>query len=129
MAPWVVPALAFPAAAALDVLLALPPRSGLVAPGVVVSDALPCLATVAKLALELLARGRVLPGLSWRDDAWAATWEPVLTDPLDAARVRELGVALPALVYADADDEVTAQDVVAAVLVAIVDAGARGFLE
>jgi len=127
-APWVVPVVALPAAAALDVLLALPARSGPVAPGVLVGDALPCLATVGKLALELLARGRVLPGISWRDDVWAARWEPVLTDPLDAARVRELGVALPALVYADADDEVTAQDVVAAVLGAIVDACARGFL-
>ena len=127
-APWIVPVLAFPAAAALDVLLASPPRSMPVAPGVVVSDALPCLATVGKLALELLARGRVLPGLRWRDDTWAATWEPVLTDPLDASRVRELGAALPALVYADADGEVIAQDVVAAVLGAIIDVGARGFL-
>ncbi|MEO8690410.1 MAG: DEAD/DEAH box helicase [Solirubrobacteraceae bacterium] len=127
-APWVVPVLAFPAAAALDVLLASPPRSGPVAPGVAVGDALPCLATVGKLALELLARGRALPGLSWRDEAWAATWEPVLTDPLDAARVHELGISLPAMVYADADDKVTAQDVVASVLGALVDASARGFL-
>lgn len=96
-ARWIVPVVAFPADAALDVLLTLPPNSGPVSPGVVIGDSLPFLATVGKLALELLARGRVLPGLRWQDGNWEATWEPVLTDPLDADRARRLGVAIPAL--------------------------------
>ena len=53
-------------------------------PGVAVGDWLRFLAEVARLVLELLARGRVLPALAWRQNRWLARWEPVTIDPCDA---------------------------------------------
>ena len=59
-------------------------------PGLAIGDSPRFLAELAKLALELLARGRVLPALAWREDRWVARWEPVTTDPGDAERLRLL---------------------------------------
>lgn len=69
--PWVVPAIGLPPAAALELLLALPASSP---PGLALGDSLRFLAEAGKLALELLARGRMLPGLVWREEAWFACW-------------------------------------------------------
>ena len=97
---WTVPAvyLSGRTAAALDFLLALP-----AAPpqGVAIGDTLRGLAEAAKLAVELVARGRVVPVL---DGASArggeAAWRPVLTDPADQAHFEALVRALPGACWA-----------------------------
>ncbi|HEV7587949.1 MAG TPA: SNF2 helicase-associated domain-containing protein, partial [Longimicrobium sp.] len=91
--PWAVRAMAFTADTALDVLLALPAEPP---QGVVVADTLRGLAEVAKLALELVARGRVVPVLEQNGREWSARWRPVLTDEDDAGRLSTLRSALPA---------------------------------
>ena len=74
---WTVRTRAFSTDEALDFLLALPAEPP---QGVVVADTLRGLAEVAKLALELVARGRVLPVLEPSGREWSARWRPVLTD-------------------------------------------------
>lgn len=126
--PWVVPAIGLPPAAALELLLALPAPSP---PGLALGDSLRFLAEAGKLALELLARGRVLPGLVWREEAWFACWQPVTADPGDAERVRVLGAAMPPLGRAElsSSEEGNAPEaVVGDLLGAVVDACARSFL-
>jgi superfamily II DNA or RNA helicase len=126
--PWVVPVAGFGPAGAVEVLLGLPRDDG---PGIAVGDSLRFLAEVAKLALELLARGRVLPALAWREDRWLARWEPVPVDPGDAERVRMLAQSMPPLLRAEAglSEHARPPEMVAAdVLGAIVDACARRFV-
>jgi SNF2 family DNA or RNA helicase len=125
-APWTVRATALHGAAALDCLLALP-----MAPpeGVVAGDTLRGFAEAAKLALELVARGRVLPVLERYHAGWRAVWRPVLTDEADAARVAALRRALPeACAAADpppTDGEQAGDDVVTRALGVLVDACVR----
>ena len=67
--PWVVPTARFGAADAVELLLGLPADDQ---PGLAIGDSPRVLAELAKLALELLARGRVLPALARREDRWVA---------------------------------------------------------
>jgi hypothetical protein len=90
--PWVVPAASFAPADAVDVLLAMP-RAG--EPGVAFGDSVRFLAETAKLALEFLARGRILPALARHQDQWLARWQPITTDPGDSERVRLLSARCP----------------------------------
>jgi SNF2 family DNA or RNA helicase len=126
--PWVVPVAGFAPADAVDVLLGLLHDD---APGIAVGDSLRFLAEVAKLALALLARGRVLPALAWREDRWLARWEPVTIDPGDAERVRMLAQSMPPLLRAEvglSEHGGPPEAVAADVLGAIIDACARRFL-
>ncbi|MGI8414494.1 MAG: DEAD/DEAH box helicase [Solirubrobacteraceae bacterium] len=126
--PWVVPAMALGPLPALDVLLALPADNRA---GVVGGDSLRFLAEAAKLALELLARGRLLPGLVRRDGEWLARWRAITVDPNDAERVRLLSASMPPLVRAEFSPSAAAsppEAVLADLLGAVVDAGARRFL-
>jgi len=70
--PWVVPAMGLGPAAALEVLLALPTTGSAghapPSPGVALGDSVGFLSEAGKLALELVARGRVLPWLARRDE-------------------------------------------------------------
>jgi SNF2 family DNA or RNA helicase len=98
LAPWQVQALTFEPAAALGVLGALgslgaqgeavPPAE------VAVGASVHYLAAVARMATDLVSRGRVLPGLTSQDGRYAARWLPVLTG-LDAERGRDLAGAMP----------------------------------
>jgi non-specific serine/threonine protein kinase len=63
------------------------------------------LAEVAKLALELCARGRVLPTLARRDGAFVARWKPVLTEAGDAERMGLLERAMPEACRAGLPDD------------------------
>ena len=63
---WDVPALGIAPGAAVDVLLGLPLACP---PGVAIGDSLRFLAEVAKLGLEFVARGRLLPELARGGDA------------------------------------------------------------
>ncbi len=126
--PWVVPVAGFASADAVDVLLGLPRDD---APGIAIGDSLRFLAEMAKLVLELLARGRVLPALAWREDRWLARWEPVTIDPGDAERVRMLTQSMPPLLSAEvglSEHGRRPETVAADVLGAIIDACARRFL-
>jgi hypothetical protein len=99
--PWRVDAVALDGADALTVLLAVPadPPS-LARPG----GSLQAAVTLATLAVELVARGRVLPGLEARHGRFEARWLPVL-DGADGRRLASLVPALPPALLAAADEE------------------------
>ena len=124
---WEVPALALAVDGMLDLLLALPERAQR---GVAVGDSLRFLAQAGKFALELLARGRLLPGLDRRADGWVAGWRAVTDDPLDADRVRLLADAMPPVLCAelpcDPEAGVAPRRLISDLLNAVVDASARG---
>ncbi len=125
VAPWRAPAIRLAPGPALDLLLALPAEP---ISRVAVGDSLRFLAEAAKLALELLARGRLTPGLWARGEGWVAGWQPVLEDAEDAERLRILVEAIPPPVRAEASgsrEGHPAESVVGDVLAAFVDASAR----
>jgi hypothetical protein len=133
--PWVVPALALEPGAALELLLALPATryAGDAQPsaGVAVGDSLRFLAEAGKLSLELVARGRVLPALVRREQAWVAWWRMMPGNPEDVERVRMLAAAMPPLLRAEtsgSEEGNAAEAVVGDLLGTVVDACARGFL-
>ena len=126
--PWIVPVAGLDPIDALEVLLGLPRGDE---PGIAVGDSLRFLAEAAKLALEFLARGRVLPTLARRKDLWLARWEPVTIDPGDSERVRVLAESMPPLLCAEVGSSEHGKPpdvVVADVLGTLVDACARRFL-
>ncbi len=125
---WEVPALGIAPGAAVDVLLGLPLACP---PGVAIGDSLRFLAEVAKLGLEFVARGRLLPELARGGEGWVARWRPVAVDPDDAERVGLLVRALPPLLRADcsvAREGDPPAAVVEGLLAAVVDSSARRFL-
>ncbi len=135
--PWMVPAIGLKPAAALELLLAQPAggHAGDANPnprGVALGDSLRFLAEASKLALELVARGRLLPGLVRHDDRWLARWRAMPGDPEDSERIRALVAAMPPLVRAEipsSSEESGAPEVVVGDLLGtFVDACARGFL-
>ncbi len=125
---WVIPTAMFDVADAVEFLLGLP---GGDEPGLAIGDSPRFLAEVSKLALELLARGRVMPTLAWSEDRWAARWEPVATDPGDAERLRLLAGSIPPLLRAEvgsSEHGTPPEWIVDGALGTIVDACARRFL-
>ncbi len=90
LASWRVPVLAFGPAAALAALGGFgQPQDAALAGG-----SLSYLASVARFAAGLAARGRVLPVLEAEGDRYAARWRPVLGGA-DAQRARDLAAAMP----------------------------------
>ncbi|SBV30335.1 non-specific serine/threonine protein kinase [Micromonospora krabiensis] len=133
LAGWRVPVLRYAPGAALSLLRALDDLPA--APGATLRH----LAELADFAVDLVTRGRVLPGVT---DAPApvasaagpadgvsarAVWRPVLTGT-DAAWARSLALALPPAARA-ADPEASAGELVADALDALTDAAARAALE
>jgi superfamily II DNA or RNA helicase len=90
LAGWGVPVLAFPSAAAVDLLGAVGDLGDLATAG----GSLLYLAAVARFAEGLAARGRVLPVLAAEGGTYAARWRPVLGGA-DAQRARDLAAAMP----------------------------------
>ena len=126
--PWVVPVASLDPINALAVLLGLPRDDQ---PGFAVGDSPRFLAEAAKLALEFLTRGRVLPTLARREDRWLARWEPVTIDPADRDRVLMLVESMPPLLRAEvgsSEHGTSPEVVVADALGTFVDACARSFL-
>ena len=121
--PWEVLAISLPPDAALDFLLALPNAAP---EGIVIGDTLRGMAEVAKLALELVARGRVLPWIEPWHAGFRAVWRPALSDEGDMARMGLLRRAVPrACGAAQGPDGATVSDPAGVALAALVDGCAR----
>ena len=88
--PWRVPALAFDAATALELLAAV----GLLDQDVIPDAAIGYLAAIATFASGLAVRGRVLPVLVEEPGGYAARWHPVLA-AADARHAADLAGAMP----------------------------------
>ncbi|HEX8695676.1 MAG TPA: DEAD/DEAH box helicase [Longimicrobium sp.] len=119
--PWIVRAVELPNDAALDFLLALPTAP---VEGVVAADSLRWFGEAAKLAVELVARGHVLPVLEPRDVGWLAAWRPTLADEADAERLAALRRALPGVAGA-AETPAEGDDLASLALGGLVDACVR----
>jgi SNF2 family DNA or RNA helicase len=111
-ASWEVPALEYDPDDALALLCDFEPD------GAVLGASARYLVAVAGFAADLVARGRVLPGVDL--DGPRAVWRPVLTGP-DAAWARSLALAMPAAVGCGGE----APSVLAAALDELTDAAAR----
>ena len=90
LAPWQVPALRLSTAASLDALLSIPALP----PGQAWGEGMPVLAALARMALELVAQGRVVARLEPQWDRGAGRGRP---GPLDLDHARELGALVGAL--------------------------------
>ncbi len=141
LAAWRIPALTFEPSAALELLTMLAgpgPSAGQAVPdGAVTGGAVTrgsgppglsgsvlYLAALARLAQDMVRRGRVLPALVTEGDSFAARWHPVLSGA-DAQRARELAAAMPAVCRAtEAAGEPPAR-VLASALDELADASAR----
>jgi hypothetical protein len=133
---WEVGALGFDPGMGLDLLLAAP-ASGSVpgaraGGGVVIGESVRFLAEAGKLALELVARGRLRPGLIRHGERWVARWLPVTDDGADAARVALLARSMPPMLRAEpsrSSDGRPPGVVLGDLLSALVDACARELLD
>jgi SNF2 family DNA or RNA helicase len=129
--PFRVPVLAFDAAAALALLGALSQLSQsdqAVAGPDVLAGSMSYMSALAALAADLVARGRVLPGLARAEDGgYAARWRPVLAGA-DALRARELTAAMPSVCRATTAAGAPSASVVTEVLDLLTDAAVRGAL-
>jgi hypothetical protein len=94
LAPWRVPVLRFDARVALELLLHLPAAWAMDSGGVPPGASLRFLGELAWFVLDLVGRGRVLPGLADEGERLAARWRPVVTGH-DAERLRALAAAMP----------------------------------
>jgi SNF2 family DNA or RNA helicase len=92
LSPWKVNGLALDVLAALDLLVTLPLQEiGTRRWGADVRY----WGVVAKVALEILAHHKYLPGLEESEGQYRAVWLPVMDDPNDRARLRALAQAMP----------------------------------
>jgi SNF2 family DNA or RNA helicase len=96
-APWTVPALSIGAQCAGDALLWCARGER---PGLVIGDSVAFLAEVAKLALSLIARGRMAPGLVRGADGWLARWLADCAEATDARHLALLARSMPTLLAA-----------------------------
>src|SRR5690348_6701325 len=126
LAAWRVPALAFEPAVAVD-LLAVLDEPGAFTAEVMGGGSARYLAAVARLAVDLPARGRVLPALRAEDGRHAARWRPVLSGA-DAERARELAAGIPALCRATEASGQSSAEILTEALEALTDAAARARL-
>jgi non-specific serine/threonine protein kinase len=126
---WEIDALALPAIAAVDLVPALSSSAPV---GVVFGDSVRYLVEVSKLALELVARGRLRPGLERSGEGWLARWRPALDDGLDAERIGVLARAMPPMLRAElshAEQGTPPRPLLDGFLAAMIDACARAFLQ
>jgi SNF2 family DNA or RNA helicase len=106
LAPWLVPGLWLPAAAALLAVVDLPEDEGLPAWISLAADAR-YWRLAAGLVLESLAAQKLVPVLAPADaggDTFHARWLPVLDGPKDAPRLARLEAAMPAVCRAEAQE-------------------------
>lgn len=121
LAAWQVRGRAVPASQAVWLLSLLPATDGPLAPEIVLGADARYWRSVAKLALELVARERFVPTLDVRGKA-RARWRPVLADPRDARRFALLVRAMPPACRAVGDGAQPAATALSRALGAAVDA-------
>lgn len=102
LAAWSVPTIALSAPEALNLLLALP---AVAPPGISLGDSLRFFGEVAKLALELVARGRAIPAITKRGEQFLATWRIFAGGEEDTERLHLLIRAMPALCRAETTND------------------------
>jgi hypothetical protein len=95
---WRVPVVSLEPADALDLLLSLPEERE---PGLAFGASLRFFGEVARLALELVARGRLLPFLVKEAGGFAARWRSMPVEH-DAERLRLLAASMPPASRAEA---------------------------
>ncbi|MCL4449294.1 MAG: DEAD/DEAH box helicase [Actinobacteria bacterium] len=120
--PWRVPGLSYDARAALEVASFL---ATLLDPHIALDDTVRFFAQEVDVALDLVGRGRVLPGIVQLDDgAPEARWIPMpaVTDMVRAVKLAE---AMPPLYRACAGEAGNPAAIVADTLAALVDGAAR----
>ena len=125
---WRVRGRAVPAGQAAWLLSLLPATDGSLTPDLVLGSDARYWRSVAKLALELVARERFVPTLEVRGGA-RARWRPVLIDSRDAARFAMLARAMPPACRAIGEVAQTADAVLSRALGAAVDALVVGGIE
>ena len=126
LVPWEVDVIRLTPSDATELLLELPSEAP---SGVAIGDSLRYLAEVCKLALELLARGRLRPVLERRGERWLGLWRPVTDQADDDARVQLLVRSMPPLLRAEVSPwDIRPQALLGGFLAATVDAGARQLL-
>jgi hypothetical protein len=121
LSAWQVRGRAVPASQAVWLLSLLPASDEPLAQLVVLGADSRYWRSVAKLALELVARERFVPTLEIRGGA-RARWRPVLIDPRDASRFALLARAMPPACRAIGDAAQSAEAVLSRALGAAVDA-------
>ena len=121
LASWLVRGRAVPASQAVWLLSLLPATDEPLAQQIVLGADARYWRSVAKLALELVARERFVPTLEARGGA-RARWRPVLIDPRDASRFALLCRAMPPACRAVGDAAQSAETVLSRALGAAVDA-------
>ena len=119
--PWQVRGRAVPASQAVWLLSLLPATDDPLAQQIVLGADARFWRSVAKLALELVARERFVPMLEARAGA-RARWRPILIDPRDAARFALLARVMPPACRAVGDATQSAEVVLGRALGAAVDA-------
>ncbi|HEX7050818.1 MAG TPA: DEAD/DEAH box helicase [Longimicrobiales bacterium] len=134
LAPWTVEAMALPAHSALELLLAASDRGFVVDEGlsvrILLEESIRYWGDVARHAVELAARGRLVPAIERDGAAFLAVWRPAPTDR-DADWRDHLARRMPAVCRADRTDRRagrTARDLVDLALATLVDACARDAL-
>jgi SNF2 family DNA or RNA helicase len=125
LATWRVPVVEFDIDGAVAVLERL--RDTAVVPDVVRGADLRHLIELARFAVDLVGRGRILPTVASLGGEPAAVWRPLLTAG-DADWARALALALPPAARAAVPD-VSAPELTADALDALTDAAARRVLE
>ncbi len=127
---WDVPVLTLDSTLAFELLFRLP---GWPPPGYVFGSSVHYFSKLAKFALELVTRGRVLPVIREQAADYSAFWQPVLTAPEDAERMKILVDSLPALCRAEVVttkvSEIPPSQLVRSALHHLVDAGVRMLLK
>lgn len=127
---WDVPVLTLDSGRAFELLFRLP---GWPPVGYVFGSSVHYFSKLAKFALELVTRGRVLPIIRQQSAEYSAFWQPVLTAPEDTERMKILVDSLPALCRAEVASgqkgETPPSHLVRSALHHLVDAGVRMLLE
>ena len=105
LAAWQVQGLLLPPAAAVAVLLALPPDVDL-PPSLHIADDARYWASATNLVLEAIAQQKLLPTLEPLEEAagtrYFARWRPVLDGPRDGPRLAQLAAQMPPVCRAEA---------------------------
>lgn len=93
IAPWRVKSVCVKSIHAIDLLLAL---SNTIPTGIVLATSTKYFIEWAKFALELVTRGRAMPGLDKRKDDYYACWNAIIDEDRDLERWQTLVKAMPA---------------------------------